>query len=129
MGQTTAPQETEMIIPANVHVAAKRAFLRTTAQAFAASVPTGGIAIASIVGLITEPDWIVIIATILAAILTPFLAGLSAYLNILSKGIPEAYIGEVVTDVQPIELDIPYTPKHSSMEGNTHAATSDPESL
>lgn len=105
----------EVVIPPDLHVAAKRAFVRTTAQAYAATLSGGGITVAMLVSLIKEPDWVVIISTLVVALLTPFVAGLVAYLNIMSKGIPEAYSG-VVTDIPPMAIELPYEPRHANAE-------------
>lgn len=81
----------EPLVPAPVVIAAKRGFLRTTAQAFAASIPTGGIAVGTLVASIQDPDPVVIVATVAPALLTPVLAGAASALSILSRGIPEDY--------------------------------------
>ncbi|UFU05489.1 hypothetical protein [Ruania halotolerans] len=65
--------------------------MRTTAQSYAAVIPAGGISAGAIVTLVQDPDPILIGATAVAALLSPPLAGLAAYLSITSKGIPEEY--------------------------------------
>lgn len=102
----------EVVIPPEVKIAAKRGFIRTTTQAYATSIPTGGIAVTTLIATIKDPDWIVIVATVIAVILSPFLAGLASYLDIMSKGIPEEYTGEA-TPLTLSELELPYSPKHS----------------
>lgn len=86
------------IIPADVHTAAKRGFVRTTAQAFAASIPTAGVSAASLISLVQDPDPVVLICTGVAAILSPLLAGVASYLSIIGAGIPDAYRDEIITD-------------------------------
>ena len=86
----------EPLVPAPVVIAAKRGFLRTTAQAYAASIPTGGVAVGTLVALIQDPDPVVIIATAAAAIFSPLLAGAASALSILSRGIPQDYADATV---------------------------------
>jgi len=81
----------ESVVPAGVVLAAKRGFVRTTAQAYAATIPTGGISVAAIVAFAESPDWIVAGITVAAAVLSPPLAGLASYLSIISKGVPAEY--------------------------------------
>ena len=90
----------EPLVPAPVVIAAKRGFLRTTAQAYAATIPTGGVAVGSIVALIQDPDPVIIIATAGAAILSPILAGSASALAILSAGVPVEYTAATVTPVE-----------------------------
>lgn len=90
----------EPLVPAPVVIAAKRGFLRTTAQAYAATIPTGGVAVGSIVALIQHPDPVIIIATAGAALLSPILAGLASALGILSKGIPAEYAAATVAPAE-----------------------------
>lgn len=79
------------IIPPSVRLAAKRAFIRTTYQAYAATIPAGGISAAAIVAFAQEPNWLTAGITIGAAVLSPPLAGLAAYFAWTAKGIPEDY--------------------------------------
>ena len=116
--------ELEVIIPPDVHVAAKRGFIRTTIQAYATSLSAGGLSVAMLLNIMQEPDWPVIIATIIVSILSPVLAGLVSYANILIAGIPEAYTGQQ-TSLHPVELDVSYIPKHSASEGNDDVAPGD----
>jgi hypothetical protein len=82
---------TDPLVPDAARRAAKRGFLRTTAQAYAASIPTGGVSAGAIVALVQDPNPLLIAATIIAALVSPPLAGLASALSILSKGIPEDY--------------------------------------
>ncbi|MFF2388945.1 hypothetical protein [Agromyces sp. NPDC058104] len=82
----------EKIVPEGVKLAAKRGFVRTTAQAYAATLATGIPTAAAVVQLVNDPaGWLLAGVTVGLAIVTPVLAGGAAYLSILSKGIPEAY--------------------------------------
>lgn len=97
----------EKSIPPNILLAAKRAFIRTTSQAYATAI-AGGISTTAILSLMAgEASWVEYIITWVVALLSPLLAGLASYLNMISDGIPEAYTGKVVT-----EQDRSYIPKH-----------------
>jgi len=77
------------LVPPSTIIAAKRAFLRTTAQAYAATIPTGGVSAVVLAQFAADPWPFVWVG--LAALLSPPLSGVSAYLNILGAGIPEDY--------------------------------------
>lgn len=79
------------LVPTSTHVAAKRGFLRTTSQAYAASIGTGAVSAAALVSLTQDPDPVVLICTAVAALISPILAGVASYLDILARGIPEDY--------------------------------------
>lgn len=81
----------EPLVPVDVVRAAKRGFIRTTAQAFAATIPAGGVSAGVLAAIVTDPDPVVIITTAAAALLSPPLAGLASYLTILSGGVPDEY--------------------------------------
>ena len=93
----------QKIVPEAAHFAAKRGFIRTTAQSFAATIPTGGISAAAIVSLVREPDPLLFIATAAAALLSPVLAGLASYFSILSSGIPTEYVEAAVEAATEID--------------------------
>lgn len=97
----------ELIIPPDTRTAAKRGFVRTTAQAFAASIPTAGVSAGTLVAVVQDPDPVILICTAVAAIVSPLLAGAASYLSILSAGIPDAYKGEVIDST-------PYQAKHGA---------------
>lgn len=78
-------------IPANVKLAARRAFIRTTVQAYAATLPAGGISAAVINQYVSDPDPILLTVAAVSWFVSPMLAGLASYLDILGKGIPEDY--------------------------------------
>jgi len=75
------------IIPVNTRTAARRAFIRTTAQALSTSIPTGAVTGAALSGA----DPAVIGWAITAAALSSLAAGTAAFLSIISKGVPEDY--------------------------------------
>lgn len=81
----------EQVVPAATKLAAKRGFIRTTAQAYAATIPAGGISATALVAFAENPNWVVAGITVVAALLSPPLAGLASYLNITANGIPEDY--------------------------------------
>ncbi|GAB2457443.1 hypothetical protein [Xylanimonas ulmi] len=83
------------IVPDDVVLAAKRGFLRTTFQAYAATLTTGLPGAAAIVAFVQDDSpgkWIAAGITIALALLSPPAAGLASYLSITSKGIPEDYL-------------------------------------
>lgn len=79
------------VIPAALRLAAKRGLIRTTAQAYAATLTTG-LSASVILGVVTgEQAWLPILITTAIALASPLLAGAASYLSIISKGIPEEY--------------------------------------
>lgn len=79
------------IVPARTKIAAKRACIRTTAQAYAATLTTG-LSASVVLGLVTgEVQLIPTLVTLLIAVISPALAGAASYLSILSSGIPDDY--------------------------------------
>lgn len=97
----------EKTIPTNVLLAAKRAFVRTTAQAYATAL-AGGISTTAILSLMVgDANWVEYIITWVVALISPILAGLASYLNIIGDGIPEAYRGLAEEDDT-----VNYIPKH-----------------
>ncbi|MDA8440499.1 MAG: hypothetical protein M0Z51_16795 [Propionibacterium sp.] len=86
---------TTAVVPASVQVAAKRAFVRTTAQAYASTVPAGGVSAAALIALAHNPDPVVLVCTALAAVISPALAGFASWLSILSRGLPADYTAVV----------------------------------
>jgi len=84
-----------MIVPTKAKTAAKRAFIRTTAQAYAATIPAGGISAAVLASAIKDPQPVQLVATGIAWLLAPLCAGATAYLSMLSKGIPADYQDDV----------------------------------
>jgi len=79
------------IIPAAVKLAAKRAFVRTTYQAYAATLGAG-VSATVILGIITgQVDPVATAVQFGVAVAAPPLAGLVAWLNVTSNGIPKDY--------------------------------------
>ena len=71
----------------------KRSFLRTTAQAYAATLTTGIPSATAIVALIQDSTgWLLAGVTLGLALVSPPVAGLASYLSIISKGVPEDYL-------------------------------------
>ncbi|MEV8023650.1 hypothetical protein [Microbacterium sp. NPDC080220] len=80
------------IVPDSTKLAAKRGFIRTTAQAYSTSL-AGGISTTVIIGLTTgEVQPIPLAITVGVALVTPLLAGAASALSILSRGIPGEYV-------------------------------------
>ena len=81
----------EPTIPATVVKAAKRGFIRTTAQAYAATL-SGGISTTAILAVITgEINLLTAGVTLGVALVTPPIAGLASYLSIIGSGVPGDY--------------------------------------
>lgn len=79
------------LIPADAHLAAKRGFLRTTAQAYGTAL-AGGITTTVVLSLVAGETPLV--PTLVAwgvAAASPLLAGAASYFSILAKGIPGDY--------------------------------------
>ena len=98
---------TDKIVPDSLQLAAKRAFVRTTYQAYAATL-TGGL-IVSAVSLITDPsNFLPVVVATVTAVITPPAAGLASYLSFISKGLPEEYVTEAAVviaiddDTEPV---------------------------
>lgn len=79
------------LIPDATEVAAKRGFIRTTAQAYAATLSGAVVTSASIVAMVADPQPLLIAAPIIAGVIAPPIAGLASYFSILAKGIPGDY--------------------------------------
>lgn len=79
----------EKVIPADVVLAAKRGFVRTTAQTYAATIPTGGVSAALLTQAAADPAAFALAAA--AALVSPLLAGLASYLSIIGSGVPTEY--------------------------------------
>jgi hypothetical protein len=83
------------IVPAKTKIAAKRGFIRTTAQSYGATLTTG-ISASVITGIATGEVQVVPTAITLAvALVAPVIAGAASYFSILGDGIPEDYTGEI----------------------------------
>lgn len=79
------------LIPGAVKVAAKRGFIRTTFQSYAATIPAGGVSAAVLASVVSNPDPVALITTAAAAVLSPPLAGLASYFSIVARGLPDDY--------------------------------------
>lgn len=98
-------QTIDPLVPAAVRLAAKRAFVRTTYQAYAATLGAG-ISATVILGIITgQLDPIATAIQAGVAIAAPPLAGLVAWLNVTSNGIPKDY-----TDVALVKQAVEPSP-------------------
>lgn len=83
------------VVPQATRLAAKRGFVRTTAQSYAATLG-GGITVTAVLAILTgQVDMLTAGVTLGIAVVSPPLAGLASYLSILSKGIPEVYADAV----------------------------------
>lgn len=86
---------TTKLIPADAQIAAKRGFIRTTAQAYGTAL-AGGISSAVILGMVTGE--VQLVPTLIVAgvtLVSPLIAGGASYFNILSRGIPAEYEPEI----------------------------------
>lgn len=82
---------TDKLIPADAQTAAKRGFIRTTAQAYGATLTTG-ISATVVLGVVTgEVELVPTLITIGVALVAPVIAGAASYFSILSSGIPAEY--------------------------------------
>lgn len=87
-----------VLVPPETQLAAKRGFLRTTVQAYAATIPAGGVSAGALLTLVQSPDPAVLICTAVAALVSPLLAGAASYLSIMGSGIPQAYTGTILAE-------------------------------
>lgn len=96
---------TDEIIPAANRLAAKRAFVRTTAQAYAATLTTG-ISASVVLGVVTGTVEVVpILVTLGVALVSPLIAGAAAYAQNIG-GIPQEYTDSALVQqsvVDPVE--------------------------
>lgn len=77
-------------VPAATWLAARRGFIRTTSQAYAAALPVGGINVGSLMALTDlEPIWVIL--TVVAWLASPLIAGAASFLSIVGAGVPEEY--------------------------------------
>lgn len=98
--------EVEEIIPADVKLAAKRGFIRTTTQAYATAF-SGGISTSVIIGMINGTQEVIpFVVTWVVAIISPVLAGVVSYLSIMSNGVPDAYQPTIELTMSSTEDDL-----------------------
>lgn len=89
------------IIPADVKLAAKRGFIRTTYQAYAATLGAGLPSAIAIVALIQDPTgWLLAGITVGLALVSPPAAGVASYLSITAKGLPDDYLPAAIEQAQ-----------------------------
>jgi hypothetical protein len=82
------------LVPDKTVVAAKRGFIRTTAQSYGATLTTG-ISASVVTGVVTgEVQVVPTVITLAVALVAPVIAGAASYFSILGDGIPEDYTGE-----------------------------------
>lgn len=82
----------DQIIPPAVKLAAKRGFIRTTAQALAATLTTG-VSASVVLGIVSgEVDVVATAVTLGVALVSPVIAGAASYLSITANGIPGDYV-------------------------------------
>jgi hypothetical protein len=86
---------TEKLIPANAHLAAKRGFIRTTAQAYGTAL-AGGITSVGVLAVVTgEVPLVATLVTVGVTLVSPLIAGAASYFSILGRGIPAEYAPEI----------------------------------
>lgn len=86
----------DSVIPAEVKLAAKRGFVRTTAQATSTALATG-ISATTILAIVAgEQALVPVIITFAVTAASPFLAGAASYFSIISKGMPAEYVDAAV---------------------------------
>lgn len=86
----------DKIIPDTVRFAAKRGFIRTTYQAYAATLTTG-VSATAVTSIVTgQVELIPTVVTIGIALVSPVLAGAASYLSITAKGLPADYVDAAI---------------------------------
>ena len=81
------------LVPQDAQLAAKRGFIRTTAQAYGTAL-AGGITVVAVSDAfrqVTEGNPVPLIIAALVTVLSPIVAGAASYFSILSSGIPADY--------------------------------------
>jgi hypothetical protein len=81
------------LVPADASLAAKRGFIRTTAQAYGTAL-AGGITVAAVSDAFAKAgagDWVPLIIAAGVTVVSPLIAGAASYFSILSAGIPADY--------------------------------------
>ncbi len=81
---------TDRTIPTATLLAARRGFIRTTAQAYAAALPLGGLNAGVLLALLDLPT-LVIVLTIGSWLISPIIAGAISFLSIVGDGVPDEY--------------------------------------
>lgn len=75
------------VIPTATRLAAKRGFIRTSAQTLSSAIPTSAIAIS-----LSGDIWLGLGLGVAGAVASSILAGTASALAIISSGIPDEYI-------------------------------------
>jgi len=81
------------LVPADAQLAAKRGFIRTTAQAYGTAL-AGGITIVAVSDAFqraSSGDWVPLVIAAAVTVISPIIAGAASYFSILSAGIPADY--------------------------------------
>ncbi|WP_336647512.1 hypothetical protein [Microbacterium sp. MMO-10] len=91
----------DQIIPAAVKLAAKRAALKTAAQAARGA---GAAVVAAIGASVLGVDWVLVAGTAGAGLVTVVWAGVDAYLDKVNNGIPVEY-ADAAAAVQELRRD------------------------
>lgn len=113
------------IVPAAVKLAAKRAFVRTTLQAYAATL-SAGISATVILGIIAgQVDLLTAAVQFGLAVVSPPIAGLAAWSNVTSNGIPKDYtdvalVRQAVNDPAEAAGDIETAMQRVSFHAGLH---------
>lgn len=85
---------TDAVVPAAAKLAAKRAFVRTTAQAYGTSL-AGGLTVAVVSDAFQQAsagNWVPLAISGIVTVFSPLIAGAAAYFTWLGKGIPADYV-------------------------------------
>lgn len=94
------PDLEEPVIDKTTRLAARRGFIRTTAQAYAATLTTGIPSATAILALVQDQTgWLLAGITVGLAIVSPPAAGLASYLSIISNGLPAAYTASALAQI------------------------------
>ncbi len=80
------------VVNEETRTAAKRAFVRTAAQALSATLTTGVSASVILAIVSGEVELVPTLVTIGVALASPFVAGAAAYFSIIGGGVPAAYV-------------------------------------
>ena len=116
---------TDPIVPAAVKLAAKRMFVRTTFQAYAATLGAG-VSATVILGIITgQVDPVATAVQFGVAVAAPPLAGLVAWLNVTSNGIPKDYtdvalVKQAVDEPAEAAADIDHAVQRVQFRSDSH---------
>lgn len=89
------------LIPKELRLAAKRGLVRTSFQAYAATLTASVPSAATLLGIIGDrSQWALALTTLAIAVVSPILAGLASYLSIISNGLPQEYRDATVEEIE-----------------------------